>query len=171
MLLYNNYKLHGFDLHTITWSHPNLTFTKGNFLDLHIEDNIFDGGLSVQTLAHIGMVYFVGQNEPYDVDADYRVFEKIGRMLKPGGLFTASVPIHGRFSTRGYTDHDGVVQLPPKKGRIYSLYRLKDTTKKAGLFLTNVEIYDGWNPKVGDSTVKEMEKGKNYLALFTMRKP
>ncbi len=171
MLLYNGYTIHGIDLHPITWTHPNLTFTRGNFLALELPENAFDGGLAVQVISHIGMVYFVGQNEPYDVDADYRVFEKIGRILKPGGVFTTCVPIHNRFSTRGYIDHEGVIQLPPKKGRIFSLYRVKDLLKKSGLTLEHIETYEGWNPKLGDSTVQEMKTGYNYLALITVKKP
>ncbi len=170
MLVYNGYKLHGVDLHTIKWTHPNLTFTRGNFLELDLPENSFDSGLAVQVISHIGMVYFTGQNEPYDVKADYRVFEKIGRLLKPGGIFTTCLPIHNKFSIRGYVDREGVVQLPPKKGRIYSLYRIKDMTKKAGLTIDNLEIYAGWNPQLGDKPVTEMEKGSNYLALLTLRK-
>ena len=171
MLVYNGYKLHGVDLHDIRWTHPNLTFTRGNFLDLHIEDNIFDGGLAVQVISHIGMIYFVGANEPYDVDADYRVFEKIGRILKPGGIFTTCLPIHKRFSTAGYRSPDGKTLLPQKKGRIYSLYRIKNILKKAGLTLTDIETYNGWNPQLGDTPTTEIEKGKNYLALLTVKKP
>ena len=171
VLLYNGYSIHGIDLHTITWTHPNLTFTRGNFLALELPENHFDGGLAVQVISHIGMIYFKGLNEPYDVTADYRVFEKIGRMLKPGGVFTTCLPIHNRFSTGGYVDQKGVTQLPPKKGRIFSLHRIKDLTKKAGLTLEHIEIYKGWNPKIGDEPVKEMIERQNYLALIKLKKP
>ncbi len=171
MLVYNGYKLHGVDLHDITWTHPNFTYTRGNFLDLVLPENIFDGGLAVQVISHIGMIYFVGANEPYDEAADYRVFEKVGRMLKPGGIFTTCLPIHNRFTTAGYRSPEGKNLLPTKKGRIYSHYRINDIAKKAGLTLTNIEIYEGWNPQLGDTPVTEMEKGKNYLALLILKKP
>lgn len=170
MLVYNGYKLHGVDLHDIRWTHPGLTFTRGNFLELELPENAFDGGLAVQVISHIGMVYFVGANEPYDVAADYRVFEKVGRMLKPGGIFTTCLPIHNRFTTGGYRSPEGVNLLPSKKGRIYSHYRINDILKKAGLILKHIEIYEGWCPKLGDTTVTEMIKGKNYLALLTIKK-
>ncbi len=171
MLLYNGYTLHGIDLHDITWNHPNFTFTRGNFLALELPENSFDGGLAVQVISHIGMVYFVGQNEPYDEDADYRVFEKIHRLLKPGGIFTTCLPIHNKFTIDGYRSPEGVSLLPSKKGRISDYNRINDTLKEAGLILEDIELYEGWNPKLGDKTVNEMIEGNNYLALLIVKKP
>ena len=171
MLLYNGYNLHGVDLHDITWSHPNFKYTRGNFLAVELPENHFDGGLAVQVISHIGMVYFVGQNEPYDEDADYRVFEKIYRLLKPGGIFTTALPIHNEFTTEGYRSPEGENLLPPKKGRIYDKHRIDDILNKAGLALCDFQTYDGWNPKIEDKPMTEMKEGKNYLALIIIKKP
>ncbi|KKN07875.1 hypothetical protein LCGC14_1062480 [marine sediment metagenome] len=171
MLLYNGYNLHGVDLHDITWTHPNFTYTRGNFLAVELPDNYYDGGLAVQVISHIGMVYFTDQNEPYDENADYRVFQKVARLLKPGGIFVTCLPIHNEFTVEGYRSPEGVNLLPAKKGRISDRARINDTLKEARLTLEDIQIYEGWNPKLGDKTVNEMIEGKNYVALLKVKKP
>lgn len=177
MLLYNGYNLHGVDLHGITWSHPKFKFTKGNFLNLDLPEKAFDAGLAVQVISHIGMIYFLGKNdpyaknEPYDENADYRTFEKIQEILKPGGIFIASLPIHNKFTIDGYRSPEGENLLPAKKGRIYDKNRIEDMLHKAGLTITEFQLYKGWNPKLEDKTITEMIEEQNYMALIKVKKP
>jgi predicted SAM-dependent methyltransferase len=147
-----------------------LTYLRGNFLETDFPQEYFEAGYAVQVLCHIGMKYFENLNEPYDEDADYRVLNKINELLKPEGFFIASLPIHEEYTVNGYISPTGVNLLPHKKGRIYDMERLEDICEETGFALQEIEIYEGWNPKLEDEQVKITDPEQNYMALCVFKK-
>lgn len=170
MLLYKGYTIHGVDLQDIWFKHKNFTYIRGNFLDVDMPLKQYDAGYAVQVISHIGMKYFEKQNEPFDLDADFRVMKKINKLLKTSAFFITGLPIAKNFTTR-YVTPEGKKLLPENKGRIYDRLRLHAIIYESGLFLTNSELYRGWNPKLGDEPIAKMNPEENYMALLTIYKP
>jgi SAM-dependent methyltransferase len=163
IVLHKGYRLFGCDLHDIWWNDEDFTYFRRDFLEAPFPENAFDAGYAVQVISHIGMKYFMKRgNAPFDLNADYRVWKKISKLLKPKGIFVTGMPFAKKFTT--YVSK----LMPTDKGRVYDEKRLRDVLKKAKLKLLKKEVYSGWNPKIGDNQITKL--GEVNLALITVKK-
>jgi SAM-dependent methyltransferase len=163
IVLHRGHKLFGCDLHEIRWKDENFTYFRRDFLEAPFPENFFDAGYAVQVISHIGMKYFMNRgNALFDLNADYRVWKKISKLLKPAGLFVTGMPFAKKFST--YVPK----LMSIEKGRVYDGKRLRDVLKQSKLKLVKKEVYSGWNPKIGDKRLTKL--GKVNLALFVVKK-
>lgn len=100
-----------FDLQDNVFHHPNFKYVKGDFLitSKDFMDNYFDAAISISSLEHVGFDVYDG---PLIESGDEMVVKQLYRLLKPGGIFTFTVP----FGRKG---------IYPKKKPTYRKYDRK----------------------------------------------
>jgi hypothetical protein len=166
IVAHRGYNLYGSDLHELKWTHPNFHYIRGNFLDVQLDEHSFNAGYAVQVISHIGMQYFQKRgNEPYDERADFRVWSKISKLLKPNGVFITGMPFAEKYTT--YIPKI----LPRNKGRVYDEKRLNTVLSEAGLKIVKKEFYSGWNPKLEDKPIKELDDVNLILLVVSKQRP
>jgi SAM-dependent methyltransferase len=83
------YKVSAYDLRDYDFTHPNLNFTKGDFLKNTIPEGYFDGALAISVIEHCGLDIYGGIKEE---GLDILIVKEICRVLKKGGRFIITVP-------------------------------------------------------------------------------
>ena len=97
------YQVTGVDLNDYPFTHPNLCFRKGDFLEVGFPENTFDGAVAVSALEHCGLAVY--SEAPYE-QGDHEIVREIHRILRPGGQFVLTVPYGMAGQTSWYRVYD-----------------------------------------------------------------
>jgi len=121
-LAHMGHKVTGYDLADYPFSHSNLKFIKGNFLDNTIKSNSFDVSIAISAIEHCGLESY---DSPVFSDGDLKIMKEIIRVTKKGGLIIVTVPF-------GYRNKDSFQ-------RIYDTKALNDLLQ--GLTIVEEKYY------------------------------
>lgn len=83
------YRVTGVDLRPYPFSHPNLEFVQGDFLDDGRVRGPFDAVVAVSSVEHCGLEAYGARGRQ---GGDRAIVEKFLALLKPGGLLLLTVP-------------------------------------------------------------------------------
>jgi SAM-dependent methyltransferase len=83
------YKVTAYDLRDYEFTHPNLTFIKGDFLKNDIPEGYFDAAVAISVIEHCGVDIYGGLEKE---GLDKLIVKEISRVLKKGGRFILTVP-------------------------------------------------------------------------------
>ena len=125
-LLEMGYEIYGLDVGECEFKHPNFTFIHKSIQELDSPDNYFDAVISVSTIEHIGLPFYVPiHGTKIEPDGDLRAVEQMKRVLKKG----RHILITGPYGIPKETEHF----------RIYGQSRLKKLVK--GLKVIKAEFF------------------------------
>lgn len=104
------YRVTGVDLRPYGFTHPNLTFVPGDFLEAGFAAGGFDAVVAVSAVEHTGLGAY---GDPHSGRADRLIVAEFARVLRPGGRLLVTVPCGRRGETSWYRvyDREGLADL------------------------------------------------------------
>jgi SAM-dependent methyltransferase len=95
----------GIDIREFKYTHPNFKFALGDIRKTGFPNNFFDAVCAISSLEHIGIAGRYGIKES-DIKGDLYAINEINRIIKPDGVFVATIPLVGKSSNleRSYTN-------------------------------------------------------------------